>query len=131
MKITDQDIIRTARQLRDEDNSQLHVAPWTRRRHFQIPAWLVAVPAAALVGFLFGLWTNGNTDEHGPLTAMTDTVYIKVKEVTTHTEATTQPAPQPKPAVMKTSKMVHPRTTKITGRPISEDQIRYDLLVKN
>jgi hypothetical protein len=131
MKITDQDIIRTARQLRDEDNQQQHVAPWTHHRHIHIPTWLVAVPAAALVGFLFGLWTNGNTDEHGPLTAMTDTVYIQVKESSTHTETATQPTTQPTPVVTKSSKVMHPRTKKVTGRPISEDQIRYDLLVKN
>ena len=87
MKITDQEIIRTARQLRDEDNSQLHVKPWQPRRHFQMPTWLVAVPAAAIIGFLLGLWTKGDADKDVPLTAI--------------------------------------------GRPISEDKIRYDLLVKN
>ena len=80
MKITDQDIIRTAKNLRDEENEQLHVAPWHSHRRFHVPAWLVAVPAAAVIGFLFGLWVNSASKPDAPLTAMTDTVYIKVKE---------------------------------------------------
>ena len=51
MKIDSQDIIRTAQQLCDEENKQLHVRPWNRSRHFHVPAWLVALPAAAIVGF--------------------------------------------------------------------------------
>ena len=80
MKITDQDIIRTAQNLRDEEYEQLHVAPWHSHRRFHVPAWLVAVPAAAVIGFLFGLWVNSSSKPDATLTAMTDTVYIKVKE---------------------------------------------------
>ncbi|MBQ7571516.1 MAG: hypothetical protein IJT19_04685, partial [Bacteroidaceae bacterium] len=83
MKIDNQDIIRTARQLRDEENAELHVSPWNRHRHFHVPTWLVAIPAAAIIGFVLGLWTQANSHRDVPLTALVDTVYIKV------------PSPQP------------------------------------
>ena len=83
MKIDNQDIIRTARQLRDEENAELHVSPWNRHRHFHVPTWLVAIPAAAIIGFVLGLWTQANSHSDVPLTALVDTVYIKV------------PSPQP------------------------------------
>ena len=130
MKITNQEIIRTARQLRDEDNSQLHVKSWQPRRHFQMPTWLVAVPAAAIIGFLLGLWTKGDADKDVPLTAMTDTIYIETKKVPESTDTTTLPTSRPTPVASKTQRTARPRPT-TAGRPISEDKIRYDLLVKN
>ena len=78
MKIDNQDIIRTARQLRDKENEQLHVSPWNHHRHFHVPTWLVAIPAAAIIGFVLGLWTQANTNSDTSLTALVDTVYIKV-----------------------------------------------------
>ena len=130
MRVTDKDIIRIAQQLRDEDNQQQHVIPWQHHRHFQLPAWLVAVPAAAIIGFFFGLWANGNIDKKEPLAAMTDTVYIKIKEPDVTTDTTIRLVPQQVPVATKSPKVVRPRRTR-SGRPLSEDKIRYDLLVKN
>lgn len=133
MKIDNQDIIRTAQQLRDEANEQLDIRPWNRHRsHFRIPSWLVAIPAAAFVGFILGIWTKSSNQQDTPLTALVDTVYIKV------------PTPQPQP-VLQTTPTVQPaaQTTvqkrsirrtpqhKAIGRPVADDQIRYDLLVRN
>ena len=134
MKIDNQDIIRTAQQLRDEENEQLDIRPWNRHHsHFRIPSWLVAIPAAAFIGFILGIWTKSSNQQDTPLTALVDTVYIKV------------PTPQPQP-VLQTTPAVQPVATqtavrkrsirktsqkKATGRPVADDQIRYDLLVKN
>lgn len=139
MKIDNQYIIHTARQLRDEENAELHVSPWNRHRHFHVPTWLVAIPAAAIIGFVLGLWTQANNNSDIPLTALVDTVYIKV------------PSPQPQQdsvaqaisvtstsTVTKSSPRQTVRTTtasatspKVVGRPVADDHIRYDLLVKN
>jgi len=136
MNITDQDIIRIARQLRDEENEQLSVRsefnrtrPWHR-----IPTWLVAIPAAAVVGFFVGIWTE-NSQNDAPLTARVDTVYVQM------------PAPQPQKQdsvrqpiqtmrVSVSNNTTHPSsTTRSTspshGRSVAEDNIRYDLLVMN
>ena len=86
MKITDQDIVRTAQELRDEENEQLHVRHWAKGEKakrlkaenntslssttFQLfnfstfTKWLVAVPAAAIIGFVFGFWTQMFPDPH-------------------------------------------------------------------
>ena len=142
MKIDNQDIIRTARQLRDEENQQLHVGPWNRRRsHFHVPTWLVAIPAAAIIGFVLGLWTQDSKQGNESLTALVDTVYIKV------------PTPQPSqdsiaqavlceqnvtedkaPSAQKHSVSRRPAPNSqqpAVGRPVADDHIRYDLLVRN
>ena len=136
MNITDQDIIRTARQLRDEENEQLHVRPeFNRTRPWRrIPSWLIAIPAAAIVGFFVGIWTEGSQND-APLTARVDTVYVQM------------PAPQPQKQdsvrqpiqtmrVSVPNNTTHPSsTTRSTspshGRSVAEDNIRYDLLVMN
>ena len=134
MRIDNQDIIRTAQQLRDEDNEQLNIRPWNRHRsHLRIPSWLVAIPAAVFIGFVLGIWTQAGSQTNAPMTALVDTVYIKVPE----------PQPQSQPAFQATVVQTEsqssvqkrstrtPQHTKATGRPLSDDQIRYDLLVKN
>lgn len=78
MKITEREIYRTAQQLRDEENEKLQVRPWNPRRRFNVPMWLLAMPAAMLIGFLLGLWTNSSMQVQEPLTALVDTVYVKV-----------------------------------------------------
>jgi len=138
MKINNQDIIRTAQQLRDEENLQQTVRPWHRHRsHLRIPSWLVAIPAAVFLGFILGIWTKSSNQQDAPLTAMVDTVYIKVP--------TPAPAPVPVPVLQETPapqptstqptvqkrNIRTPQTKKATGRPVAEDQIRYDLLVRN
>ena len=139
MKIDNQDIIRTARQLRDEENAELHVSPWNRHRHFHVPTWLVAIPAAAIIGFVLGLWTQTNTNGDVPLTALVDTVYIKVPSPQPQQDSVAQAMPTPTAtAATKTSPKQTIRTApssnptqKEYGRPVADDHIRYDLLVKN
>ena len=130
MKITDQDIIRTAQQLRDEENDQLRVTHWHRQHRFRVPSWLVAIPAAAFLGFLLGMWFDGETKSDMPLTAMTDTVYVKVTEPTVNADTVTHAAPQPINVRTKASK-VKRSSHHSSGHSIAEDKIRYDLLVRN
>ena len=137
MKITEKDILRTAQQLRDEENEQLHVPRWRRSRHFHIPAWLVAVPAAAIAGFVLGLWTNNTVKTDAPLTALVDTVYIKVKETSVTPDTASHVIPQESATEKKAGKRL--RSSNVVkrsqpssqGKSIAYDQIRYDLLVKN
>ena len=139
MKIDNQDIIRTARQLRDEENAELHVSPWNHHRHFHVPTWLVAIPAAAIIGFVLGLWTQANSHSDVPLTALVDTVYIKVPSPQPQQDSVAQAMPTPTAtAATKTSPKQTIRTApssnptqKEYGRPVADDHIRYDLLVKN
>ena len=139
MKIDNQDIIRAARQLRDEENAALHVSPWNRHRHFHVPTWLVAIPAAAIIGFVLGLWTQANTNSDTPLTALVDTVYIKVPTPQPQQDSVAQAIPTSSiPTVTKPSPRQTVRTTSTSnptqkeyGRPVADDHIRYDLLVKN
>lgn len=130
MKITDQDITRAARQLRDEGNEQLHVTSWHRQHRFRVPSWLVAIPAAAFLGFLLGVWFDGEPKSNMPLTAMTDTVYIKVTEPFVSTDTITHAAPQPVNVRTKASK-VKRSSHHSSGQSLAEDKIRYDLLVQN
>ena len=133
MKIEDKDIIRTAQQLRDEQNAQFRVRPWNRHSHFHIPTWLVAVPAAAIIGFVLGIWTNVSNLKEAKLTALVDTVYIKVPEKVNEPDTIVQTDTKQKgtPIVKPISSAVrHIRPTTV-GRSIADDKIRYDLLVKN
>ncbi len=132
MKITEKDIYRTAQLLRDEENEQLHVRPWRRNRRFHIPTWLVAVPAAAVLGFILGIWTRTPIQSDAPLTALVDTVYIKVHDSTvvpdTATTITSQKISDKKRTKYKTAGRQQPSHQ---GKSIADDHIRYDLLVKN
>ena len=136
MKIDNQDIIRTIRQLRDEENTELHVSSWNRHHHhFHVPTWLVAIPAATIIGFVLGIWTNVNNPKEAQLSSLVDTVYIKVPEKVKEPETIVQPninkkeAPTIKPKAT-TSSARHIRPT-IIGHSIADDKIRYDLLVRD
>lgn len=134
MKITDQDIIRTARELCDEQNEQLHVGSWSRRHHFHVPTWLVAIPAAAIIGFVLGIWTKSHTLTDAPLTALTDTIYIKVRDTAVSPDTAIHVSASKKEPTVKqvrttTAYRKNPPVT--TGRSVTDDKIRYDLLVKN
>lgn len=55
MKLQDSDIISAARDLRDEQNNDLQVAPSPiRARRTPTPLWWVATAAALVVGFVLG-----------------------------------------------------------------------------
>lgn len=147
MKVTEQDIIRTARLLRDEENEQLHVTPWGHRPR-RFATWLIAVPAAAILGFVFGFWTKSNSQIDASLTALVDTIYIKVHDPQPlqdtiaqltpkpqHPAPTTQKAPPAaqsfRPLPGASSAAAQHRPQPVLGRPVAEDNIRYDLLVRN
>ena len=140
MKIDNQDIIRTAQQLRDEDNQQLHVNPWNRHRRFRIPNWIVAIPAAVIIGFVLGIWTQADSKGDSTLTALVDTVYIKVpvtpssqdSVIPNHTAAAQKPVvstPVTRPTASTPSSK--DRLLPSSGRSVADDHIRYDLLVRN
>lgn len=165
MRISNHDIVRTARQLRDEENNQLDVQPWNGHRHrsrgyrsrgyrsrgFAIPAWFVAIPAAAIIGFVFGFWTKSASQLDTPLTALVDTIYIKVHEPQPQQDtlaaisltsmggaATVQggdscsnPAARPAARSRRNVSPTSSRPQPSLGRPVSADHIRYDLLVRN
>ena len=55
MKLQDSDIISAARDLRDEQNNALQMAPSPiRARHTPTPLWWAATAAALVVGFVLG-----------------------------------------------------------------------------
>ena len=134
MRISDKDIARAARELRDEQNRQIHVRPWSRQRHFQLPAWLTAIPAAAIIGFLLGFWTNSHTQDAQSATALVDTVYVTVKEPAARPDSTSSPGttvPKPAKKQIPRPKVNRQVTETSMGQPVANDRIRYDLLVKN
>ena len=58
MKLQDSDIIAAARDLRDEQNEQLYVAPSPLKgRRTPTPLWWAATAAALVVGFFIGRQT--------------------------------------------------------------------------
>ena len=135
MKISDKDIIQAVKELRDENNQQLHIRPWKYKHHTIFPKWLVAVPAAAIVGFVFGMWTNSQTEPKQVLTALVDTVYVTIKEKQTISDSTISA----KTALLTQSVNKKKHSTNVSkhlresnaGQPMINDRIRYDLLVKN
>ena len=134
MRITEQDIARTARQLRDEENAKLEVPKLSNSKssNSKLKYFL---PAAAVIGFVLGYLTpRTEALEESPLTALVDTVYIKVHEMKEDT------LPRPEDLSPKTETPVkggridrasrrHPAPA--TGVPVADDKIRYDLLVLN
>ena len=140
MKINNQDIIRTAQELRDEENQQLSVSPWNHHRRVHIPTWLVAIPAAAIIGFVLGIWTQASSQTDTPLTALIDTVYIKVPATPSLQDSITQyhtaavqknvdstPVTRPTASTPSSKDRLLPSS----GRSVADDHIRYDLLVRN
>ena len=140
MKIDNQDIIRTVQELRDEENQQLSVSPWNHHRRVHIPTWLVAIPAAAIIGFVLGIWTQASSQTDTPLTALIDTVYIKVPATPSLQDSVIQDhnaavqknvdsTPVARPTVRTPS--AKGRLLPPSGRSVADDHIRYDLLVRN
>lgn len=165
MKITDQDIVRTAQELRDEENNQMTVRPWAKGEkakrlkaennsslsssNFQLfnfstfTKWFVATPAAAFIGFVFGIWAQAHTNTGTPLAALVDTVFIEVPapqqpqqprpdavaEVAPNVSRPAQKQDQSRPVSTKASH--RSSLAGSVGRPACDDNIRYDLLVCN
>ena len=66
MKLQDSDIISAARDLRDEQNEQLYVAPTPLKgRRTLTPLWWGAVAAALVVGFFVGKSLTPNPSPEG------------------------------------------------------------------
>ena len=132
MRIDNQDIVSMTRGLRDEENQQLHVRPWNRRNRFHLPAWLAAIPAAAVIGFLLGLWVNSRQPAEAPLSAMVDTVYIKVKDTADAMDTAYAVTATPRAHRVVSKKTVRQRSVSTPqGQSMANDRIRYDLLVKH
>lgn len=66
MKLTDSDIITAARNLRDEQNERLHVAPNPMKRNSRkpTPLWWAATAAALIIGYVAG---GGLTPNPSPI----------------------------------------------------------------
>ena len=135
MRIDNQDIVRTARELRDEENGKLHVRPLHIAPRPLPLAWLAAIPAAVVVGFVLGLWTQAYKQSETPLTALVDTIYIEVP-TSEQPRRETETVSQPSAERSATKQAVRPSATfrrphQAIGRPVTDDHIRYDLLVRN
>lgn len=122
MKINEHEIAKSAKRLRDAENSQLHIKPWHSRR-MSIPSWLVFIPAAALLGFYFGMRFQIE-ESSADVLAMSkpDTVYVDRVERITEYDTIYRMLPPRK------SKSTDSYET-MTGVPVSADNIPYELLV--
>ena len=119
MKIDEQEIMQSAKRLSEKENSMLCVKPW-RRRRMSVPGWLVFVPAAAIIGFVFGIFVGEKQSPAAmPVMAKADTVYIKQLERVTEYDTIYRTLPS------ETKK----KDTKRSGMPVSKDNIPYHLLV--
>lgn len=122
MKINEHEIAQAAKRLRDDENAKLRVRQWNRRR-MAVPSWLVYIPAAAIVGFVFGLWLGNkqpSTNSHA--VAKVDTVYVKqlervVEYDTIYSSQTSTPGKSKSKQIIK------------TGVPMTKDNVPYHLLV--
>lgn len=66
MKLTDSDIISAARELRDEQNSRLNVAPNPMKRTSRpTPLWWAATAAALIIGYVAGSGLTPNPSPTG------------------------------------------------------------------
>lgn len=126
--LTDDDLIRAARQLRDDENIRLHVRPW---QHKTRNAWWVALPAACLVGFALGFWLRPSAPTADPQQVVAQTVVkhdtVYVREVVRDTiYQTTDPHHPVRPLPITAS--TRSDRPKHVGVSVLEDGIRYDLL---
>lgn len=137
MKINDKDIARMARRMRDEENGSLHVRRWRRNRK-SMPQWLVALPAAAVIGFLAGFFTGSKSEPEDMriLSQRIDTLYItrqaeKPESADSGTLKNTGLAIETKSNSPGTSarRDSSGKSKYVTGLPASKDGIRYDMLV--
>ena len=130
MKINNDEIARMAQRLSNESNEQQTVAPWRSPNHRHFPAWIDTIPAAALIGFFFGVWTDSHLQSDAPMVAMTDTVYIRVNDTATSLDtAQAIKLPQATPTAAPTKKRKTVAPNRNTAQPMVSDKIRYDLLV--
>lgn len=128
MKITDQEIIASARRLRQADDSQLSIRPW-QRHHLHIPQWLVVIPAAVLVGFILGFAVRQPSAGPAP-TAMAKTDTVFVHKVVTQHDTVSLPAIDSSTAPIRRKPSRHSAARpQHTGLPMTDDHINYSLLV--
>ena len=60
MKLTDPNIIQSVRRIRERQNAQMEVAPWSSTRRFSV-RWAAGLTAACVAGFLMGAVTMSYT----------------------------------------------------------------------
>ena len=131
--LSHEDIITIARDIREEDNAQLHVRPWKSSRNST--AWYIAIPAAAcLVGIILGYCLHPALNENDPqgLTAHTTTDTVYVHEVVHDTIYQTTDVHRPvRPRPITASTQSPSKEPRKIGVSVLEDNIRYDLLASN
>lgn len=140
MKLSDNDIIRSARRQAEAQNARLTPKPWAAPRRLILP-WAASLAAAVATGFAIGFFTPHTA---GPLTenVMTrvDTVYLTQpsapadntsKKQESLTDTTRRSPEKLKRSWKKPSRspsVPTPQPADIT--PLSRDNIRYDLLAQ-
>lgn len=132
MKIDENDIRRAAHDIRDKQNMEMNVRPW-HKTHLHIPHWLIAVPAAAVVGFMIGFSLNKELPSAEPSAiAKIDTIYIKEKAQIDNDSMIRQEEPiteKKKTATVYRKKTYDQTEERDSGQPICSDNIQYDLIV--
>ena len=156
MKLTDSDIISAARDLRDEQNERLHVAPNPLKRSSRpTPLWWAATAAALIVGYVAGGGLTPNPSPMGEGSGhLQELAEAQSSEITT--PSLTGREGEPEPAIIREviHEVVHDTIyeTRIVRVPVQQvmtaqaepapepespgcsmlcDDIRYDLLTGN
>jgi hypothetical protein len=141
MKLSDNDIITSARRLRAEQNRQVKLQPWPRQQH-NIGRYIITAAACLASFFLgFGLKTsNDTTSKIAASSIQRDTVILPTMVHDTiylaQTDAPQTETPTPnvkrnsrKPSESKPSREEEERESQ--GCSMVCDDIRYDLLASS
>ncbi|MBP5770672.1 MAG: hypothetical protein J6W75_04850 [Bacteroidaceae bacterium] len=158
MKLTDSDIITAARNLRDEQNERLHVAPNPLKRNSKPTSlWWAATAAALIIGYVAGGGLTPNPSPMGEGSGyLQELAEAQSSEITT--PSLTGREGEPEPAIIREviHEVVHDTIyqTRIVRVPVQQvmtakaepapdplpespgcsmlcDDIRYDLLTGN
>ena len=141
MKLSDNDIIASARRLRTEENRQVKLQPWPRRQH-NIGRYIITA-AACLASFFLGFVVKTGNETTGKIAASSiqrdtvvfqtlvhDTIYLAQNNVP-QTETTTPKVKRSsrKPSESKPSREEEERESQ--GCSMVCDDIRYELLASS
>ncbi len=138
MKITENDIISKVKELRDMENKSMKPQRWNSATPQFMKYWLLSLPAATFIGFLLGVYTKANVTDVGTMLARADTVYVEKTKNSTVKENETEenqvsiltPADDNEGRSKKQQKSKYSANQLLSGKPMTEDHIRYDLLIK-
>lgn len=136
MKLTDKEIAESARRLRDEENARMEVGKWQAPRHRRYWPYLV-IPAAAVIGFIFGAMIHPETGNTEGALARIDTVYINTASpdsglrAPVTNEQSCKVVRKKETAPAKKEKVSVPSACRDTetGCSVENDDIDYSLLV--